>query len=94
MSAPPPLVLYGKPGCCLCDEADGPVRRVAAEFGLALEGVSILDDADLFARYRYRIPVITWRGRELDEGRVSEGRLRAVLAGLLAEREDAGGTGG
>ncbi len=76
--------MYGKPDCCLCDEAKLVAQRLATACGLEMQSVSILEDADLFARYRYRIPIVTWQGRELDEGWVEEARLRSALEAALA----------
>jgi hypothetical protein len=72
-------VIYGKPGCCLCDEAKPLVQALGTEYGLPVHIVNILDDARLYAAYRYRIPVVRFSGFPLDEGRVSEATLRAGL---------------
>ena len=73
------LVLYGKPGCCLCDDAKPVVMAVAARHGLTLEAASILTDAALYDQYRFRIPVVMYRGRVLDEGQISADRITAAL---------------
>jgi hypothetical protein len=76
-----PLVLWGKPGCHLCDVARPIVERVAASAHLALDLRSILDDDAAFAAYRYRIPVVTLAGEVLDEGNIEERKLRLALVG-------------
>ena len=77
--APHSVTLYGKPGCCLCDDAKPLVQAAAAAHGLVVQVVSILQDASLMKEYRWRIPVVVYRGQVLDEGRVSADRLVAAL---------------
>ena len=69
------LILFGKPGCCLCDDAKPLVQRLATRHGLEYRVVSILDDSTLFMQYHDRIPVITYGGAVLDEGKVQAARL-------------------
>ena len=57
------VVLYGRPGCHLCEEALAVVRRVATNLECALEEVDIETDDELFKRYLERIPVLTIDGR-------------------------------
>ena len=42
---------------------------------LTIEEVDITRDADLFARYRYEIPVLMQDGREIARGRISDREL-------------------
>lgn len=78
------IVIYGKPGCCLCDDAKPLVMALALEFGLAVEVSNILDDVTLLRTYRYRIPVVQYQGVVLDEGRVTAAALRGGLQRLRA----------
>lgn len=80
------IILYGKPGCCLCDDAKPLVMALAEEFGLAVEVRNILDEATLLRAYRYRIPVVCFRGAVLDEGRVTAATLRDGLRRVHAQR--------
>lgn len=80
------IVLYGKPGCHLCDEAKPLVARVAAECNLPIQVVNILDNPELCSSYRYRIPVVRHAGEVLDEGRVTVARLRARAAQVAPRR--------
>jgi len=75
------ITLVGKPGCHLCDEARVVIERVAADTGVDVEELSILDDDDLRDRYWEYIPVILVDGEQHDFWRVDEARLRAALAG-------------
>jgi hypothetical protein len=76
----PRVVLLGKPGCHLCDDARAVVARVCGELGVGWQELSILDDPTLEARYWEQIPVTLVDGRQHDFWRVDEGRLRAALA--------------
>ena len=69
------LILYGRPGCHLCDEA----RVVLERIGHPFEEVDIESDEVLLARYLERIPVIALDGAELYDFFVNEVELRARL---------------
>jgi hypothetical protein len=75
------VVLVGKPGCHLCDEARAVIARVCAEQGVRWEEVSILDDPGLADRYWEQIPVTLVDGEVLGVWRVDPGRLAAALGG-------------
>ena len=77
----PRVVLIGKPGCHLCDEARAVVAQVTAETGDEFEELSILDDPALNERYWEQIPVVLVDGRQHDFWRVDPARLRAALRG-------------
>ena len=85
MSADPPVVvLYGRPGCCLCDEARELLERVRADVPFTLTERDIETDDALLRAYLERIPVVTIDGEEMFELWVEEPRLRACLAGAAA----------
>ncbi len=77
------VTLYGKAGCCLCDEARAHLEELAADVELDLQEIDIRSDPELFERYRYRIPVIVVDGVERLEGRIDATDVRdlAHLAG-------------
>jgi len=75
----PRVVLLGRPGCHLCDEARAVVERVTGELGVGWQEQSIDDDPELLRRYAEQIPVTFVDGRRHDFWRVDEGRLRAAL---------------
>ena len=80
----PRVLLLGKPGCHLCDEARVVVARVCDELGVGWAERSILDDSALTERYAEQIPVTFVDGVEHAVWRVDEARLRSALAGRLA----------
>lgn len=86
----PSLVLYGRPGCHLCEDARVILDALLAdrtERGLPVRPVderSIEDDADLQRRYAFTIPVLALDGRELELATTS-GKIDRFLALVLDE---------
>jgi Glutaredoxin-like domain (DUF836) len=72
-------VLYGKPGCHLCEDARAAVERVRAERPFILEEVDVTLDPVLHRRYGERIPVLELDGEELFQYVVDEAALRKRL---------------
>lgn len=68
--------IYGAPGCHLCEEAEGLLRRVAPELGLEVTSVDIAGDPEMEARFRPEIPVVFLAGRKAFKYRVDERELR------------------
>ena len=75
----PRIVLLGRPGCHLCEEARAVIARVAADLGVDWVERSIDDDPELRASYAEQIPVTFVDGEQHDFWRVDEQRLRAAL---------------
>ena len=73
------IVLLGRPGCHLCEDARSVIERVAKDLGVTWEERSIEDDPELLAQYAEQIPVTLVDGRQHDFWRVDERRLRAAL---------------
>jgi glutaredoxin len=75
MTATTSIVLYGRPGCHLCDDARAVLERVGHPF----EEIDITTDDALHARYLERIPVVTIDGAHAFELFVDEVALRSRL---------------
>ena len=73
------VTLYGKPGCCLCDEARQVVASVGERHPFELEEVDISLDPALHHQYGERIPVVAVNGEEALELRVEAAALERVL---------------
>ena len=73
------LTLYGKPGCCLCDEARAAVAEVREELPFDLEEVDVSADPRLNREYGERIPVLEVDGEEAFELGVDPASLRNLL---------------
>jgi redox-sensing transcriptional repressor len=74
------VVLYGRPGCHLCEDARATLERVRVEVPFELEERDIERDEGLLRAYLERIPVVTLDGVELFEFAVDEVVLRDRLA--------------
>jgi glutaredoxin len=73
------VVLYGRAGCCLCDDARAVLERVRVQLPFALTERDIEADDRLLRAYLERIPVVTIDGVEAFELFVDESQLRARL---------------
>lgn len=74
------VMLYGRPGCHLCDDARAVLERVRAELPFAIVERDIEQDDGLLRTYLERIPVIVLDGEELFDFFVDEAELRRRLA--------------
>ena len=73
------VTLYGKAGCCLCDDAKAVLDAVRADVPFVLEEVDVSLDPVLNRRYGERIPVVAVDGEDLFEYRVEAAELRDRL---------------
>lgn len=73
------VTLYGKPGCCLCDDARAVVAAVREEEAFELTEVDVSIDPVLHNRYGERIPVVAIDGVEMFEFHVDADALRIAL---------------
>jgi len=77
----PQVIIYGKPECCLCDEALEVLEQVRKRIPFDIEKKDITDDPDLSERYACSIPVILVDGRVAFKHRVEKERLISILKG-------------
>lgn len=75
------LTLYSKSGCHLCEELRSRLDDLQPGLGFTLEEVDITTEAELFARYRYDIPVLLMDGVEIGRGRISDEAVREKVCG-------------
>ena len=73
------VVLYGREGCCLCDDARAVLERVRQRCDFVLQARSIDEDMALLRAYLERIPVVTIDGVEEFELFVDEAELERRL---------------
>jgi glutaredoxin len=73
------LTLYGKPGCCLCDDARSAIDAVRRDLSFDLHEVDVSIDPALHREYGERIPVLDVDGEEVFELGVDPLELRRVL---------------
>jgi hypothetical protein len=76
------VVLYGKPGCCLCDLAESRLLAMRERRPFDLVKVDILSDPALERRFGATIPAVEVDGAVVSEGRFDEGAVARVLGAL------------
>jgi glutaredoxin len=69
------VTLYGKPGCCLCDEARAEVEAARAERDFELTEVDVSSDPRLWNTFGERIPVLEIDGEAAFELHVDRAEL-------------------
>jgi len=80
VAAPTTVTLYGKPGCCLCDDARAEVLELRERHGFELEEVDVSLDPRLYRDYGERIPVVAVDDREACEMQVDSAEVERLLA--------------
>jgi glutaredoxin len=78
------VVLYTRPGCCLCDDARQVLEGVRRRHPFALRELNIERDDVLLGRYLERIPVVEIDGLEAFELFVDESELERLLCRVEA----------
>ena len=73
------IVLYERPGCCLCEEMLAVVASLEGEFPLEVKRVDISGAPELEARFGAEVPVLFVAGRKAFKYRVDAQRLRDRL---------------
>jgi glutaredoxin len=73
------VILYSRPGCCLCDDARAILESVRVRRPFDLQERDIDADEELLRAYLERIPVVTIDGVEAFELFVSESELERRL---------------
>jgi hypothetical protein len=73
------VVLYGKAGCHLCEDARAEIESVRARRPFRLTEVDVSLDPVLHARYGERIPVVVVAGEEAFEYHVDAVELERLL---------------
>jgi glutaredoxin len=58
------VVVYSKPGRCLCDEVKEKLKRLQASYAFNLREVSILEDPEAYQRFKEEIPVVFINGKK------------------------------
>ena len=74
------VILYSKPGCHLCEVMKKEMAKADCAELYKLQEINIESDAELFARYRYDIPVLMIDGVEAFRHRVTADSFRDYLS--------------
>jgi glutaredoxin len=75
------VVLYGAPGCHLCEAARAGLRRLAVRAPFTLREVDIHSDPELERRWLFEIPVIEVDGRVVTQAPVDLDAIGRALDG-------------
>ena len=73
------VVVYSKPGCCLCDEVKEKLRRLQASYAFNLREVNILEDPEAHERFKEEIPVVFINGKKAFKYRLDENQFLKKL---------------
>jgi glutaredoxin len=73
------ITLYTRPGCHLCEDAAELLERLAARIPIEVTEVNILNDVDLFERYKHSIPVVAIGGGPTLQAPIEAEALERVL---------------
>jgi len=80
MDQRPRLILYGRPGCHLCDAMLAALRPLREEFEFAVDEVDIDRDRALMEQYDEHVPVLAAGSVELCRHFLDVAAVRAHLA--------------
>jgi len=92
-STNPPVLLYGRAGCHLCDDARAVVVQVCADAGVAWAEVDLdapSTDPALRERYGDYVPVVTVDGVQQGFWRVDARRLARAVGRISGPGPDLG----
>jgi hypothetical protein len=79
------VVLYSKPDCHLCEEMKAEMSKAGCVGLYSLEEINIESDAELFARYRFEIPVLCINGVEAFRHRLLAEDFRSRVMTLVGK---------
>jgi glutaredoxin len=75
------VVVYSKPGCCLCDEVKEKLKRLQASHVFNLREVNILEDPEAHLRFKEEIPVVLINGKKAFKYYLDEKQFLKKLEG-------------
>lgn len=75
----PEVVIYSKPECCLCDQAEEQLKRLQARHKFVLRKINILEDLAAYRALKDEIPVIFVNGRKAFKYRLDEKQFVRLL---------------
>lgn len=79
MSLKNQVIVYAKPGCCLCDKVKEQLRRLQQQNDFSWEEVNILEDPETFSKFKEKIPVVFVNGRLAFQYRLAEKEFLDLL---------------
>jgi glutaredoxin len=82
------VVVYSKPGCHLCDEVQAQLARLQRSFPFAMREVNILNDSEIFDKFKEEIPVVFINGKKAFKYRLDEEDFRRRLEMILSQERN------
>lgn len=79
--------VYLKSGCSLCDDALALLAEVSSQWRFTVRAHDILEDGELFQKYRYAVPVLVMQGLERLRLGFNRQELEAALLASGCPRE-------
>jgi thiol-disulfide isomerase/thioredoxin len=73
------IKFYTKPKCSLCDKARTLLSQLGKGYPLRIDEINILNDPDLYDRYKYEIPVLSFPDGFQLQGRIKRDQLKEKL---------------
>jgi glutaredoxin len=73
------VIIYGRPGCHLCDEAKQAIYAAQCVDEYTLDEINIESDPDLLKEYQFDIPVVTINGVEAFRHKLTSDAFRERL---------------
>lgn len=75
----PEIVVYSKPGCCLCEQVKGQLKKLQELHEFSWREVNILEDSSAYEKFWDQIPVIFINGKKAFKYRLDEDRFVRIL---------------
>ena len=74
------VLVYSKPGCCLCDDVKETLEVLLASHAFTLRVVNILDDPEAYQKFKEEIPVVFINGKKAFKYYLNEEQFLKKLA--------------
>ncbi len=81
------VILYTKPGCCLCETVKAQLSKIRTKHPFELREINILDDSATFAKFQEEIPVVFVHGQKAFQYHLDEKEFLRRLNSVPGTRE-------
>jgi glutaredoxin len=76
------VVVYSKPGCCLCERVKAQLTKLREKHSFELRELNILDDPEIYEQFKEEIPVVFVNGRKAFKYRLDERKFIRMIGHL------------
>jgi glutaredoxin len=77
------VILYTKPGCHLCEVMKREIASAGCDELFVLEEINIENDPELFARFRFDIPILFINGTQTFQHRLTAESFKEALTRVI-----------